>query len=172
MAEVIIERIVLFRTRRWMATLTAVTITATAVAVAGTAGGAIVGAWPAPDWALLIVVGFPACCGLIGTVQRWRQRPVWVRICDAGIELAQGGVPIFIAWENVASAVVRHRGLFAVLDVVPVTLDRVAAVAPHGSVPAVRELPHGAGFRVDVGELLPGPGTMRGLLSDYGHRPA
>ncbi|RZU54474.1 hypothetical protein EV385_6425 [Krasilnikovia cinnamomea] len=166
MAEVIIERSVLFRTRRWSTALVVVAILTTAVALVLTACGALLGAVPAPDWGLLLVLAFPTCCGLVSTVARWH-RPVWVRVCDAGIELAQGGVPIFVAWDNVASAVVRHRGLFAVLDVVPVALDQVSTSAPQGNVPPVQLLPQGAGFRVDVGELCPGPRALRRVLAEY-----
>ncbi|WP_412750780.1 hypothetical protein [Krasilnikovia sp. M28-CT-15] len=170
MAEMIIERGVLFRTRRWSTALVVLPILTTAVALVGTAFGALLGAVPAPDWGLLIVLAFPTCCGIVGTLARWRHRPVWVRVCDAGIELTQGGVPIFVAWTNVASAVVRHRGLFAVLDVVPVSLQQVTTTAPHGDAPPVQQLPRGAGFRIDVGELFPGPRTLRQVLSEYHHR--
>ncbi|BFU44831.1 hypothetical protein [Krasilnikovia sp. MM14-A1004] len=167
MTEVIIERSVLFRARRWSAALVILAILTTAVALVYTAFGALVGAVPAPDWGLLIVLAFPTFCGIVSTVVRWRHRPVWVRVCDAGILLAQGGVPIFVAWTNVSSAVVRHPGLFAVLDVVPVDLEQVTATAPHGNVPPVQQLPDGAGFRIDVGELCPGPRALRRALAEH-----
>src|SRR5919112_5423997 len=153
MKEAATGRSVLFRARLWPAALVMFTIMMLSVIVLWMALGLLVGVWPAPGWDLLLVLAVPIV-GAFGhsmtTVSLWRRRPVWVRVSDAGVELATGGAPVFIEWANVATASMHRRGVFAVLDVIPITLQRVTTTAPGRTVPRVRRLPDGAGFRVPV----------------------
>ncbi|UQU65603.1 hypothetical protein COUCH_04565 [Couchioplanes caeruleus] len=135
--------------------------------LAWTALGLLFGGWPKPDLALLFPVLGPCFGSMLGVAWRQRRRPVWVRISDAGIELAQGGAPVFVGWANVASVSVHRWGVFAVLDVVPIALHEVTTTAPCGPVPRVRQLPGGMGFRVEVGELFPRPARLLRELSRY-----
>ncbi|WP_179855687.1 hypothetical protein [Paractinoplanes atraurantiacus] len=135
-----------------------------AMALLFVALGLIFDHWPAPDGGLLFFLAIPLL-GAIVNVSRQRRHPEWVRVSDAGIELANGDAPIFIRWTNVASASVRGRPLFATLDIVPADLTQVTSPAPHGTVPALHQLPGGTGFRIQVSHLLPGPRALNRALS-------
>jgi hypothetical protein len=90
-----------------------------------------------------------------------------VSVSASGIELAQSGVPIFIAWSNVASAQVRRWGLVAVLEVRPVDPRLVRSLAPGPQVPPVQRLAGGPGFRLEVGNLWPTPRALRAALASH-----
>ena len=115
-----------FRPRFWWAALLVLAVTVPTLAVVWTALGLVVGAgpWPAPGRPLLVALAAAAVGAVAGTALRGR-RPARVRLSDAGIELVRGGVPVLVAWTNVATASVRGRGVFAVLDVVPADLGQV-----------------------------------------------
>jgi hypothetical protein len=160
----------LFRTRLWTLPLIMLTIMTLSVAVVWITLGLILDYWPTPDWDDLYFLGMPALATLGGgmrTVSLWRRHPAWVRVSDAGVELAAGGAPIFIAWANVATAAVHRPGLFAVLDIIPVNAAQVTTTGPYATVPPIRRLSDGAGFRVQVGHLLPGPRALRRAFSRY-----
>jgi hypothetical protein len=114
------------------------------------------------DWDLF----YPVLAGAVGgAAGSWHaQRRRWVTVSAAGIELAQHGVPILVEWRNVASAAVRRWGPFAVLEVIPVELHQVRALAPGSQVPPVQRLAGGPGFRLDVGMLWPVPSALRAAL--------
>ncbi|MFF5077101.1 hypothetical protein ACFY36_08615 [Actinoplanes sp. NPDC000266] len=160
----------LFRTRPALAPIVMFGAFALALTVALVTLGLIFDFWPTPDADFPFVAGLPLLMVLAGslhTARRWQQNPEWVRVSDAGIELANGTAPVFIAWANVATAEVHRPALTAVLDVIPIDPSQVTSPAPHGTVPALHQLPAGPGFRVQVGHLLPGPAALRRALSQH-----
>ncbi|MFI7599174.1 hypothetical protein [Actinoplanes sp. NPDC049681] len=167
MTGAITEGSVLFRVRLWWSALVMFPVMTVSLGLAWFALGLLFGSWPTPDWRLLFPLVGPSVGSMLGFAWRNRRRPVWVRISNAGIELAQGGVPVFIGWANVASVSVHRWGVFAVLDVVPVALHEVTTSAPGGLVPRVRQLSGGVGFRVEAGELFPRPARLRRELSRF-----
>ncbi|XVV09617.1 hypothetical protein ACQP2X_32835 [Actinoplanes sp. CA-131856] len=160
----------LFRTRPALAPVVTFGVFALALAAALVALSLIFDFWPGLDADFLFIAGFPLLTILTGsllTARRWHQNPEWVRVSDAGIELANGTAPVFIAWTNVATAEVHRPALTTVLDVIPIDPAQVTSPAPHGTVPAWHQLPSGPGFRIQVGHLLPGPGPLRRALSHH-----
>jgi hypothetical protein len=118
-----------------------------------------------PDSRLLVILSFPVL-NMVAVTQVVRRR-LWVSVSAAGLEIAQRGVPILVEWDNVASASVRRRGLFAVLEVTPVDLRRVRRLGPGADLPQVQRLAGGLGFRIEVGTLWPIPGVLRAALTRH-----
>jgi hypothetical protein len=96
-----------------------------------------------------------------------RDRPTWIRVSDLGIELAQRGDPVFIAWSQIAVARVRRRWIFAVLEVRPADLCAVKCVLPSPYLPRIRYKRGIASFRIDVGAVRPGLRALRAALLRY-----
>jgi hypothetical protein len=95
----------------------------------------------------------------------------WVRISEAGLELAaQGSDPILLAWSDIDRVVVRRVGLRTMLDVTPVDFDRVHPVQGEGpGWPAVEATDAGVAFAADLSELWPGPRRLRQELAHRLH---
>jgi hypothetical protein len=96
----------------------------------------------------------------------------WVRMSSAGLEMAaQGSDPILLAWEDIATVVVRRVGLRTVLDVTPLDLDRVHPVQGGGpGWPAMEITEDGtSAFMADLSELWPGPRALRRELAHRMH---
>jgi len=91
----------------------------------------------------------------------------WVRVSDAGIEVAaQGSDPVLLAWRDVAGAGIRRSGLRTVLEVTPVDLDRVHPVQDQGAGwPPLAETPAGPAFTADLTQVWPGPRALRRELT-------
>ena len=162
----------LFRTPLWWAVLMIPALVTPILALVWISLGLLLGdgPWPTRGWDLTYALICATLGGVLGSVVGLRRRP-WVRVSDAGIELAQRGTPVFIGWGNVASVSVHRWAPFAVLDVVPVSLHDVTPAASSGTLTPVRRLGDRAGFRVDVGGLLPGPRALRRALAQF-RRPA
>jgi hypothetical protein len=95
----------------------------------------------------------------------------WVRVSEAGLELAaQGSDPILLTWSDIDSVVVRRVGLRTVLDVTPVDFDRVHPVQGEGpGWPAIEATEAGVAFAADLSELWPGPRRLRRELAHRLH---
>ena len=91
----------------------------------------------------------------------------WIRISDGGLEMAaQGSDPIYLAWPDIVTAVVRRTGLRTVLDVVPVDLDTVHPVqGPGAGWPTLTETERGTAFTADLTQVWPGPRALRRELA-------
>lgn len=91
----------------------------------------------------------------------------WVRVSDAGIEVAaQGSDPVLLAWRDVAAAGIHRSGLRTVLEVTPVDLDRVHPVQDEGTGwPPLAETPAGPAFTADLTQVWPGPRALRRELA-------
>jgi hypothetical protein len=91
----------------------------------------------------------------------------WVRVSAGGLELAvQGSDPVLLAWDDIATVLVRRAGLRTVLDVTPVDLDAVHPVQDEGSGwPALHDTSEGATFTADLTQVWPGPRALRRELA-------
>jgi hypothetical protein len=91
----------------------------------------------------------------------------WVRVSAGGLELAaQGSDPVLLAWDDIATVLVRRSGLRIVLDVTPVDLDTVHPVQGEGSGwPALHDTSEGATFTADLTHLWPAPRALRRELA-------
>lgn len=110
-----------------------------------------------------------ALAGFGGAAWRLRGRPTWIRVSALGIELAQRGDPVFVAWPQIASARVRGRWIFAALEVIPVDLYAVGCALPSRDLPRIRYTRGVAVFRVEAGTMRPGLSALRAVLAR--HRP-
>jgi hypothetical protein len=132
----------------------------------------ILGGTGDPWWSTLVqgVVIGALVSGAYATSSR-AALTTWVRVSTGGLELAaQGSDPVLLAWEDVATVVVRRTGPRTVLDVTPVDLDRVHPVAGEGSGwPTLRDTDEGATFTADLTQVWPGPRALRRELAR--HRP-
>jgi hypothetical protein len=90
-----------------------------------------------------------------------------VRVSAGGLELAvQGSDPVLLAWDDIATVLVRRAGLRTVLDVTPVDLDTVHPVQDEGSGwPALHDTSEGATFTADRTPVWPGPRALRRELA-------
>ena len=98
----------------------------------------------------------------------WRARrsPTWVRTSSAGLELASnGGDPVFLAWPDIRSAVIRRPGLLAILEVTPTDIGLAWQAGPRPDRSRVRDRSGGPAFVLEVGLLDPGPGALRAELA-------
>jgi hypothetical protein len=95
----------------------------------------------------------------------------WIRISDGGIEMAaQGSDPIWLAWPDIAGAVVRRTGLRTVLEVTPADLDSVHPVQGAGpGWPTMTETGTGTAFTADLTQVWPGPRALRRELTRRMH---
>ena len=91
----------------------------------------------------------------------------WVRVSAAGLELAaQGSDPVLLAWDDIATVVVRRTGLRTVLDVTPVDLYTVHPVQGEGpGWPTLHDTNEGATFIADLTQVWPGPRALRRELA-------
>ena len=91
----------------------------------------------------------------------------WVRVSAGGLELAvQGSDPVLLAWDDIATVLVRRTGLRTVLDVTPVDLDTVHPVQGEGSGwPALHDTSEGATFTADLTHLWPPSRALRRELA-------
>jgi hypothetical protein len=91
----------------------------------------------------------------------------WIRVSDGGLEMAaQGSDPIWLAWPDIASAVVRRTGLRTLLEVTPVDLDSVHPVQGEGpGWPTMTETGSGTAFTADLTQVWPGPRALRRELA-------
>jgi len=98
----------------------------------------------------------------------------WVRISDAGVEMAaQGSDPIWLAWPDIATAVVRRSGVRTVLEITPVDLESVHPVQDAGAGwPPLTETVRGTAFVADLTQVWPGPRALRRELARRMHPPA
>lgn len=95
----------------------------------------------------------------------------WVRVSDAGLELAaQGSDPVWLTWADVAHVVIRRDGARTVLEVTPKDMDLVHPVDAGGpGWPALAETAHGPAFTADLTQLWPGPRALRRELARRMH---
>jgi hypothetical protein len=91
----------------------------------------------------------------------------WIRCSSGGLELAaQGSDPILLAWDDIATVLVRRSGLRTVLEVTPIDMDRVHPVQGEGpGGPAMTETAGGPAFTADLSEVWPGPRALRRELA-------
>jgi hypothetical protein len=91
----------------------------------------------------------------------------WIRVSDGGIEMAaQGSDPIWLAWPDIASAVVRRNRMRTILEVTPVGLDTVHPVQDAGpGWPSMIDTAGGTAFTADLTQVWPGPRALRRELS-------
>jgi hypothetical protein len=91
----------------------------------------------------------------------------WIRVSDGGLEVAaQGSDPIWLAWPDIASVVVRRTTIRTVLEVTPVDLDSVHPVQGEGpGWPTMTETGTGTAFTADLTQLWPGPRSLRRELT-------
>jgi hypothetical protein len=101
------------------------------------------------------------------TAWQHRGRPTWIRVSGLGIELAQRGDPVFVGWSQITAARVRHRWIFAVLEVTPADLYAVRTALPSRDLPAIRYRRGVAVFRVEVGAIRPGRSALRAALTQH-----
>lgn len=172
MTATVKQREVRFRTPLWWAVLMIPAFMTPTVAAVWVALGLLLGngPWPALGWPLVYALAGATAGGILGSVMGFRRRP-WVRVSDAGIELASRGAPIFVEWANVASVAVHRWGPFAVLDVVPSSLRDVIQTG-MGAPTRSRQIGGRAGFRIGLGDALPRPRTLRRVLSQYSRQSA
>jgi hypothetical protein len=103
----------------------------------------------------LVVAAVPAW-------QAWRS-PTSIRSSSAGLEIAtRGGDPVFLAWPEIVSAVVRRRGVIATaLEVAPTDVDQARSAAPESDLPRMRETPNGPAYVAELGYVRPSPAALR-----------
>jgi hypothetical protein len=91
----------------------------------------------------------------------------WVRVSAGGLELAvQGSDPVLLAWDDIATVLLRRSGPRTVLDVTPVDLDTVHPVQGEGSGwPTLHDTSGGATFTADLTQIWPGPRALRRELA-------
>lgn len=126
-----------------------------------------------PDVDLMVDLALPVTGGVIGGAvgMGMGQRRRWLTVSDAGIEIAEHGVPILVEWSNITNASVRRRGPFARLEVVPTDLRLVRQVGSGARAPVVRQVAAGWGFQFDVGMFWPTPDVLRAALASHAPRP-
>jgi len=103
------------------------------------------------------------------SVRAWRdhRRPTWIRVSGLGIELAQGGDPVFVPWSQIRSVRVRRRWIFALLEVTPADPYAVRSAQPGRDLPNIRHRRGVAMFRVEVGTIRPGLSALRAALARH-----
>jgi hypothetical protein len=122
--------------------------------------------WDVIDANLSIpVLGMLAGYGV--TAWQQRGRPTWVRVSSLGIELAQNGDPVFIAWSQITAARVRRRWIFAILEVAPVDLYAVRSALPSRDLPRIRYSRGVPMFRIEVYAFRPGLPALRAALAQH-----
>jgi hypothetical protein len=121
-----------------------------------------------PWWSTLLqaIVLAALVAGVVAFTSRGSLN-TWVRVSDGGLEVAaQGSDPIWLAWPDIASVVVRRTGLRTVLEVTPVDLDSVHPVQGGGpGWPTMTETGTGTAFTADLTQLWPGPRALRRELT-------
>jgi len=124
-----------------------------------------------PSWDDL---GFSLLSPVVGAVvgfglSAWqrRRRPTWVRVSGLGLELAQHGDPVFIAWSQITAAQVRRRWIFAVLEVTPADLYAVKSALPSRDLPRIRYARGVPKFSIEVGTIRPGLPALRAALARH-----
>ena len=95
--------------------------------------------------------------------------PTWVRVSEAGVELAaQDSDPVLLEWKDVTAVVIRRDGLRTVMEVVPGDLDTVHPVQDaHDEGPALTDTPRGPAFTADLSQLWPSPRALRRELEHW-----
>ncbi|WP_229075673.1 hypothetical protein [Actinoplanes sp. DH11] len=105
----------------------------------------------------------------IYTVSARAALPTWVRVSEAGVELAaQDSDPVLVEWKDVAAVVIRRAGLRTILEVVPGDLDTVHQVqdtADGG--PALTDTARGPAFTADLTQLWPSSRALRRELDHW-----
>ncbi|MEU7903481.1 hypothetical protein [Actinoplanes sp. NPDC049118] len=110
------------------------------------------------------LIGAMIGCG--GAAWQQRGRPTWIRVSELGIELAQRGDPVFIAWPQIMAVQVRRRWIFAVLEVTPADLYAVRSALPSRDLPAIRYRRGVAMFRIEIGMIQPGRSALRAAIGE------
>jgi hypothetical protein len=122
-----------------------------------------------PWWSTLLqaIVLATLVAGVLAFTARASLR-TWVRVSDGGLEVAaQGSDPIWLAWADIATVVVRRTGVRTVLEVTPVDLDSVHPVqgGEGQGWPTMTETGIGTAFTADLTQLWPGPRALRRELA-------
>lgn len=134
-------------------------------------------AWLARDagepWWVTALQAVAVAAGAAGiyTVSARAALPTWVRVSEAGLELAaQDSDPVLLEWRDVAAVVIRRDGLRTVLEVVPGDLDTVHPVQDSADGgPTLADTPRGPAFTADLTQLWPGSRALRRELDHWMH---
>jgi hypothetical protein len=117
------------------------------------------------SWWITALQAVAVAVGAAGlyTISARAALPTWVRVSDAGLELAaQDSDPVLLEWQDVSAVVIRRAGLRVLLEVVPGDLDTAHPVqdaADEG--PALTDTPRGPAFTADLTQLWPGSRALR-----------
>jgi hypothetical protein len=123
-----------------------------------------------PWWATALqAAAVAAGAAGIYTISARAALPTWVRMSDAGLELAaQDSEPVLIEWPDISAVVVRRTGLRIVLEVVPADLDTVHPVQDaENEGPALVDTPRGPAFTADLTQIWPGSRALRKELEHW-----
>ncbi|XVU28814.1 hypothetical protein ACQPZJ_17675 [Actinoplanes sp. CA-054009] len=120
---------------------------------------------PPGFWSVAGLSAFGAVAGTLLVAWSQGRLRAWIRVSEAGVEMAARGAGVLVAWDEIASARVRRSGLFAVLEVEPRDLYALRVAQPSRDLPRVRQRDGRAVLVMDAGFFRPGPVELTRALA-------